>query len=172
MESARKIGSELLLAAIVNGVFFVLVALALWPLGKVGLAGHLSKGLCLFALVICVAAAANALLQKLLRIESDPLSDAYVIVNLAVSAVVQLGWPAFAALAVSSQVSGAPFWMGALLHLVGWIASWLSTAVTSAFFQGSLYKRVNALLALAGYPLFALWPAAGRALYGWFFGWL
>ena len=41
---------------------------------------------------------------------------------------------------------------------------------TQAFFQGSIYRMINAIISVAAYVVFAVWPAAGRALYGWFFG--
>ncbi len=42
-------------------------------------------------------------------------------------------------------------------------------AVTTAFYCGSIYKVVDLPLALIAYLVFAAWPAAARALYGWLF---
>ena len=41
--------------------------------------------------------------------------------------------------------------------------------MVGAFYQGTLYKFVNGPLALISYIVFAVWPALGRAIYGWFF---
>jgi len=41
--------------------------------------------------------------------------------------------------------------------------------VVSSFYQGTVYKLISLPLALAGFLVFSVWPASGRALYGWFF---
>lgn len=166
-----KIGSELLLAAGINGAFFVLAALLLWSFGQVALVGHLAVGWLLYVVVGGLALLFSVIVQSLFRIQIDPPSDAFIVVNLAVGAVVQLGWAAFAALAVVALTPGATWSAAVALHSVGVLASWLSTVVTGAYFQGSIYKSANALVAIVGYAVFAFWPGAARALYGWFFAW-
>lgn len=166
-----KIGSELLLAAGINGAFFILAALLLWPFGQVALVGHLAMGWLLYVVVGGLALLLSVVLHSLFRIEIDPPSDACMLLNLAVGAVVQLGWAAFAALAVVALTPGAASPTTIALYFVGLLASWLSTVVTGAYFQGSVYKSANALAAIVGYAVFAFWPGAARALYGWFFAW-
>ena len=167
--SDRKIGLDLLIALAIEGVVFVLCALLLWPFGKAALAWQLAKGFCIFLLAVYAAVCVSALLQKLFRIDNDPPSDAYVLVNLFVSACVQTGWAAFAALAVTGHAAGAAWLATAMLHFLGLVVSWGASSATGAFFQGHLYRTINAALSLAGYLLFAVWPAAARALNGWFF---
>ncbi len=170
-ESGRKIGLDLLIALGIEGVILILSALLLWPFGKAALAGQLARGFCIFLLAVYAAFYVSALLQKLFRIDSDPPSDAYVLVNLFVSACVQTGWAAFTALAVTSHAAGASWLAAAVLYFLGLVVSWGASSATGAFFQGYLYRTINAALSLAGYLLFAVWPAAARALYGWFFAW-
>ncbi len=168
-EGARKAVTELLLAGAVNGFFFALLALVLWPMGKARLSAHLAGGFCVFAFVVCVVFVAGLVIQRVFRIEEDPPSNPYIILNLVLGAFLQLGWAAYAASAVTGLAAGASLWIAAVLYVVGIIASWLTTMVTGALYQGTLYKLVNALLSVAGYVLFAVWPGAGRALFGWAF---
>jgi hypothetical protein len=108
-------------------------------------------------------------LQRLLRVDTDSPSDAYIISGLVVGGVIQAGWSAFAALAVRGSAAGTPLWLAALLYFVGLLSSWVAFNIVSAFYMGSIYRTTNLMLAPASYVLFCLWPAAGRALYGWFF---
>lgn len=168
-ESGRQLRADLLLFLGVNGAFYMVSALLLWPLNKAPLSGQLAKGFCVFLIILLFAITLGVLLQKLFRIEDDPPSDAFVIMNILISGVVQLGWAAFAALAAREHAAGAWWVAGSLVYLVGLIASWLAQMLTGAFFQGSIYKTITGLVALIGYLLFAFLPGAARALFGWFF---
>lgn len=150
-------------------LFLVVAALALWPLGQLALGWRLVKGFPLFWLILALTTWVLGLAHRVLRVESDPPSNAYLLTNLGLSASLQAGWSAFAALAVTgalgSQASG---WLLLLVaHGVGLFSSLVAAFVVGIFYQGTLYKMVNAPLALLAYLVFAVWPALGRALYGW-----
>jgi uncharacterized SAM-binding protein YcdF (DUF218 family) len=156
-EDIRRLGWDLLVAAGVNGILFAVSALVLWPMGKARLAGQLAIGLCLFAILIGLVVWVSAWLQTLFRIEEDPPSKAFVIMNLAVSGALQVGWSAYAALAAGSSAPGASFGIAATLYVAGFLSSFLASVVVGAFYHGHLYKMVNALLAVVGYVVFAVW---------------
>ncbi|HEV7238302.1 MAG TPA: hypothetical protein VGQ36_03605 [Thermoanaerobaculia bacterium] len=155
-EDIRRLGLDLLIAAGVNGILFVVSALVLWPMGKASLAGQLAIGLCLFAILIGLVVWVSAGLQTLFRIEEDPPSKAFVIMNLAVSGALQVGWSAYAALAAGRAALGASLGIAATLYVVGFLSSFLASVVVGAFYHGHLYKMVNALLAIVGYLVFAV----------------
>jgi hypothetical protein len=156
-EDTRRLGFDLLIAAGLNGILFLLGALVLWPMGKAGLVGHLAKGFCLFAIATGLAVGVSVLIQRLLRIEADPPSNVFVIMNLVVSGALQLGWAAYAALAARTFAPGASFWAAATVYAVGFLSSLLSQSVVGAFYRGQLYTMVNVLLAVAGYLVFGIW---------------
>jgi hypothetical protein len=92
-----------------------------------------------------------------------------VILALVVSVFLQAGWSAFAALTVHSFVVGTPAWVVLILYLVGLLSSYVASAVVCALFVGNIYRLVNLPLGVMSFILFSVWPAAGRAIYGWFF---
>jgi hypothetical protein len=107
--------------------------------------------------------------QSFLGVDKDWDFDAFLYSNLAVAVVLVTCWSAFVALNVR-DFAGAPFWPAALVYVVGFLSSFVGWMVVSAFFQGIFYKLVNLPVVFGCYILFALWPAAARFLYGWFFG--
>ncbi|HEX2204904.1 MAG TPA: hypothetical protein VHG91_16460 [Longimicrobium sp.] len=145
------------------------IALALWPAGRLGLAASLAKGLGVLLLAVWLVSAFVAVLHRRFRIDLDDHPDAFMISNLVASGVVVAGWSAFAALAVGAAAAGAPVWGAALLHLLGLVTCWMACTLVAEFYPGSLYRYTNLPLSAAAYALFALLPAAARFLYGWFF---
>lgn len=168
-ETDSKTLWELIFAGGATLLFVGLSALLLWPLGKATLAIQLAKGYVVFWVVLSVASWVLRLGQRLCRVESDPPSSPYVFTNLGLSVFLQMGWSAFAVLAVSSFLTGSSAWLAAALHLTGFLSSLVASFMVGAFYQGTLYKFVNGPLALLSYIVFAVWPALGRAIYGWFF---
>lgn len=160
---------EYLYANALNVVFLALAALLLWPLGKVTLALGLAKGFWVFWSVIFLTASLLALLQRTLRVDMYTHFDAYVISGLVFGGIQQLGWSAFAALTVRGSAAGAPLWLAAVLYFLGLLSCFVAFSIVSAFYTGQLYRQFNLPLGAAGFILFGLWPAAGRALFGWFF---
>lgn len=168
-EDSSKTSWELVVAGGLALLFLGLSALLLWPFGKVALTIHLAKGYGLFWVVLAFTSWVIALLYRLLRVETDPPSTTYVVTNLCVSAFLQAGWSAFAALTVRNFM-GASTGTTVALWLVGFVSSYVGFAIAGVFYQGTLYKLINAPLALLSYVVFAVWPALGRAIYGWFLG--
>lgn len=161
---------DILFALTLNIVFLGLLALLLWPLGRPLLAWRMAKGYALFWLVICVTLLVLILCRRIFRMGLDSHFDAYVLSNLAVSGVLQTGWSAFAALAAHGFMGNMSGWLGgACLYLGGLLSCYVAFTIVSAFYGGSLYRRVNLPLALVGYIVFSVWPGSGRVLYGWFF---
>jgi hypothetical protein len=159
-----------LYATALNALFLALTALLLWPLGRAALALRLAKGYWVFWIVIQLSAVLLILFRRVFRIDLDTHFDAYVISALAVCSFLQAGWSAFAALTVRSFAADASAWVASGLYFAGFLSSYVAFAALSAFYEGSLYRLINLPLALVSFILFAAWPAAARALYGWFFG--
>jgi hypothetical protein len=168
-EANSKTLWELIFAGGSTLLFLGLSALLLWPLGKAALAFEFAKGYALFWVILSFASWLLGLGQRMCRVESDPPSSTFVFTNLGLSAFLQAGWSAFAVLAVGSFLAGASTWLIAGLHLTGFLSSLFASFLVGAFYQGTLYKFVNGPLALISYIVYAIWPALGRAIYGWFF---
>lgn len=152
-----------------NLLFIGLAALALWPLGMVPLAARLAKGYALLWAALSFSAVALGMILAILRVNLYDHPNAFVYTNIAASAPLLSCWTAFAALAVRGLAASASFGAAALLYVVGFLASFVAWKVVCAIYRGELYQVVNLPVALAGFVLFALWPAAAEALYGWFF---
>ncbi|HEX7332841.1 MAG TPA: hypothetical protein VF290_15155 [Pyrinomonadaceae bacterium] len=116
-----------------------------------------------------MTASVLALLQRIFRLNIDDHFDAYVITGLIFSGFVQIGWSAFAAPVIHNFVAGAPIWMVIILYAIGLLSCWVATVIVAAFYMGSLYRTVNPILAIISFIVFSVWPAAGSAMYGWFF---
>ena len=160
---------DLLFAGALNAVFLALIALLLWPLGKTMLAFRLAKGYgVLWIVTIVVVLLANRL-QRFFRVDMYTHADAYVISNLVVSCFLQVGWSAFAALTVQSFLVSAPIWIVAALCLLGALSCLVAFFAVTAFYHGHVYKMISLPLALISFTVFSVWPASGRAAWGWFF---
>jgi hypothetical protein len=168
-EGDRKTLWETITAALFLAVFLTVASLSLWPAGKAVLVLRLAKGYALFWVVLALASWLVNILFRISRIESDPPSTPYVFTNIAASAFLQMGWSAFAALTVTSLLAGASTGLSIGLHAVGFVSSLVASVMVGVFYQGTLYKFVNGPLALISYIVFAVRPAAGGAIYGWFF---
>lgn len=166
----REEAKDFQVAGTLNLGFFLVSALVLWPLGEVGFAWQLFKGYFIYWLVLLVGVFLSLLLQRFLRIESDPPSNAFILMNLILSLVTQVGWSAFAALSARTFAAGEAWWLQAVLYLLGFLTSYLALLVQQAFYRGSIYRFATGVAAIVAYLVFAFWPAAARALYGWFFG--
>ena len=160
---------EILVALVLNVLFLGLVALGLWPLDRHALALGLAKGYGVLWIVVGGAAVLVPRIQRLFRVDLYERGNAYVVSNLAVSCFLQVGWAAFAALSVRGFLAGAPGWVVVVLYLVGTLSCLIAFFVVSSVFQGAIYRLVSLPLALAGFAVFSVWPASGRALYRWFF---
>ena len=159
------------IAAVALCVLFpALVALALWPAGMPWVGLRLFKGFCLFWLVVLALYVVSAWVQRRLRVDLYSHPDAFVVSNLLVSGALMLGWTAFAALVTRDAAADAGLWLAGLLYLLGLLSGVVACQVLGSFYSGHVYKFACLLVACAGFALFAVWPAAGRAAFGWLFG--
>ena len=158
-----------LFAAVQHLVFIALAALVLWPLGDAALALRFAKGGLVLWVVLCVTFFALAFVQRKLRVDLYSHPDAYVNSSAAVGAFLQAGWSAFAALAVRDFATDAHLWPAVVLYFVGLLSCYVAFNVVSAFYTGHVYRLINISLAFLSFAVFCLWPAAARAVYGWFF---
>ena len=162
-----EVVASLLLSVLLPG----LAALLLWPLGHAPIALQVAKGCGIFWIVVTVTAIVLARIQDRFKINIYDHGDAFLGSNLLVSAFLTAGWAAFAALTVHIALgAGASIGTTVLVFLAaGLPAALIGYVVVAALWQGHLYKIVNLALGFAALLLFALWPAAARAAFGWFF---
>ena len=147
-----------------------LAALALWPAGMAGVGLGLLKGFGVFWVVVSVVFVSAAWAQRRLRVDLYSHPDAFVVSNLIVSGVLMLGWAAFAALSMRDAAAAAGMWLAGVLYLLGFLSGVVACQVLGSFYSGQVYKFACLLVACAGFVLFAAWPAAGRAAFGWLLG--
>jgi len=160
---------DYLIAIVLNVVFLALTALLLWPLGGAKIALRLAKGYWIFWAVLIVTASLLVLVQRIFRMDLYSRFNAYVISGFVLSGFLQVGWSAFAALVMDNSVSGAPIWKKIILYTIGGVSSYVASVIMAAFYTGSLYRMVNLMVAIVSFIVFSVWPAAGGAIYGWFF---
>lgn len=160
---------DYLFALALNTVFVALTALLFWPLGKATLAFRLAKGYWVFWTVLIVTSALMVLAQRLFRMDLYSRFDAYVISGLAVSGFLQLGWSAWVAPVIRSSVADTSLWVAIVVYGVGVFSCYVAAVVVGVYYMGGLYRMVNSALALLSFAMFSVWPAAGLAIYGWFF---
>lgn len=160
---------EQLVAVAVNLVFEALILLLLWPLGKVDLAFRLANGFGIFWFVTCVVTFFVIRIQHLFRINLYERGNTFMAMNLIASVALVMGWSAFVTLNIRNFASGAPLWLTVVLWLIGIVSSWIACLIVGSFYTGHLYRFVSLLLALVSFLVFAIWPAIGQTLYGWFF---
>ena len=165
----RKELFDYIFAVALNAVFLALVAPALWPLGKAATALSLARGFWAFWTAVILTTMLVGLVHRLFRVDIYSHADAYVVIGLVAGGVLQTGWSAFAALTAGGAAAGAPLWLAAVLYLVGLLSCWVSLNILFAFYTGSVYRTFNLFAAPASFLLFCVWPAAARALFGWFF---
>jgi len=160
---------DYLFALVLNIVFLALTALLLWPLGEATVALRLAKGYWVFWTVVIAASMVMVLAQRIFRMDLYQRFDAYVISGLALSAFLQLGWSAFAALVIRSAVEGTSLAVAITVYGVGVVACYVASVIVGVYYMGSLYRLVNSALAILAFILFSIWPSAGATVYGWFF---
>ncbi|HXQ72725.1 MAG TPA: hypothetical protein VN844_19665 [Pyrinomonadaceae bacterium] len=160
---------EYLFAIVLNTVFLLLIALLLWPLGRAGMAWKLTKAYWVFWTAVIVVSCLLALAQRIFKMDLYSRGDAYIIIALAVSAFLQVGWSAYAAPVIHTSTTGASVVVMIIMYVVGGISAYVAAVIVGAFYMGGLYRLVNSALAILSFAVFSVWPAAGNAMYGWFF---
>lgn len=166
-EEERKAAERTFWEAVWILVVLAVCALVLLPLGRVRLAWELAQAIGLLWAGVMVTLWLLQHTQSLLRVVDDPPSDAYVLSNLFVSGGVLFLWTAHLALLIREFALGAPAWTAGVIYFIGLLASHMGFSSVSAFYGGTIYRTVNLFVALGGYVLFSVWPAAARLLGGW-----
>ncbi len=160
---------DYLFALVLNIVFLALITLLLWPMGRVTLVVRLAKGYWIFWSVLIGVTIVLALVHRFFRMDLYERFNAYVISGLVVSGILQIGWSAYAAVVVRGSVVDASIWVAIVLYGVGVVSAYVASVAVGAYYTGTLYRMVNSALAVLSFILFSVWPAAGLAIYGWFF---
>lgn len=150
-------------------------------MGKAMFAFELAKGFGVFWVVIMISIVLMLLIERTLKISPDTHFNAYVFSNLVFSIFIMMGWAAFVGVTLSNieglsfwritffDVESLSFWIRMSLYIIGFLSCYIAFAVLTSFYSGNIFKVVNLPLALVSYLIFAIWPVAGRMLYGWFF---
>ena len=160
---------DYLFAIVLNVCFLALTALVLWPLGRATFALSLAKGFWVFWTVVIIASSVLVLVQRFFRVDLDSRFNTYVISGLIISGFLQLGWSAFVALAARNSITNMSVWVAVVVIVTGVISCYVAAVIVGAYYAGGLYRMVNLFLAVLSFIVFAIWPAAGAAIYGWFF---
>ena len=160
---------DYLFAIVLNAVFLALIALILWPLGMATLSWKLTNSYWIFWDAVIAVSSLLALAQRIFKMDLYSRSDAYIITGLAVSAFLQAGWSAYAAPIIRAAVVDTSVMVTIILYIVGGVSAYVAAVIVGAFYMGGLYRFVNSVLALLSFAVFSVWPAAGMAIYGWFF---
>ena len=160
---------DYLFALVLNIFFLALTTLVLWPLGRAGFALHLAKGYWVFWTIVIMTSVVMVLVQRLFRMDLYAHFNAYVISALALSGFLLTGWSAFVALAVRDSITNMSVWMAVLIIVVGLVSGYVAAVIVGTYYTGALYRMVNLCLAVLSFIVFTIWPAAGAAMYGWFF---
>ena len=158
-----------LFAAVLNLLFLAVLILLFWWCGKISFSIHILKGYWVFWILLAVTALLLSVFYRIFRVDMYSHFDAYVIAALIVSGLLQVGWSAFAALTVKDSISGSPIWLVVLTYTGGAVSCYVTLTLLSAYYSGSIYRHVNALLGLISFIVFAKWPATATFAYGWFF---
>lgn len=160
---------EILFALALGAVFLALSALLLWPLDRLPLAWDLAQGYAVLWIVLGMTIFVLQRVHHWLRMDIYHRAYAFVVSNLVASCLLQSGWSAFAALAIHRFAAGAPIWVAVILYVIGTLSCFAAFFAVTAIFQGAIYKFGSLPVALVCFAVFCVWPASGRAVYGWFF---
>lgn len=165
--STQETNEKIRWEVIWNVMVLVVAAVLLLPFGRALLLWELVRAFAVMWGVTLLASALMQFAQRALRVEEDPPSDAYVLSNLAVGVLLLATWTGYIALLLRASAEGAPTWMLAILLLIGLVVSHAGYGIVSCIYGGTIYRTVNLCVALGGFVLFAVWPAAARAAFGW-----
>ena len=158
-----------LFAGVLNLLFLAVATTLFWVLGKINFPLRLLKGYWVFWILLPTTALLLVAFRRLFRIDMYSHFDAYVISALIVSGILQTGWSAFAALVAQNSASDSTALLAVLMYGSAAISCYVTLTLVSAYYNGSIYRHVNAILGAITFVVFSVWPSAGRMIYGWFF---
>ena len=156
---------DYLFAIVLNAVFLVVIALLLWPLGRVGLVWRLTKAYWMFWAAVIVIASLVAFAQRIFRMDLDSHANAYVITGLVTGGFLQVGWAAYVAPIIHDAVVDGSVWVAIVLYAISLVSCWVASVIVAAFYLGTLYRMVNLALALVSFIVFSVWPTAISRLF-------
>jgi hypothetical protein len=165
--SRGKVPDEIRWGVVWDLMVLAVIAAMLLPVRRWGLLWELTRAFAVLWGVLLLAAWLVYVIQQKLRVQDDPPSDAYVLSNMAVGVVLLLFWGGYTALLVRASATGAPLWLSVLVHAAGVLAAHAAFSAVCAVYTGSIYRMINLGTAVGAFALFAAWPAAARALFGW-----
>ncbi len=171
-DDLKKEVQEIGVALLLNVIVMAVLALLLWALGRPAVGLHFAKSYGVLWILLVVSIIVLAALESLAGINLDTHFNTIVVVNLSVSVLLVTGWSAFAALVMHKAAQDASWFVAGSLYVLGFLSCYLTFAVMTSFYSGSIYKIVTLPLALISFIVFALWPVAARTLFGWFFAYL
>jgi hypothetical protein len=157
----RELAMDVLVALGINIGFGLLAALGYGLLGRMPMLGPLAlKFAILWGVMLLVTVMLHPI-QRIFRLNLYDHSTAYVLINALAGALPLLIFSAFGALMAHQSAPGTS---AIVLHLIGFLASYVAHTVVTVFFHGQIYMLINFVVALGGYLVFAAWPAAARVL--------
>jgi predicted ABC-type exoprotein transport system permease subunit len=165
--SRSQVPDEIRWGVVWNLIVLVVIAAMLLPVRRWELLWEFTRGFAVLWGVLLLAAWLMYVIQRKLRVSDDPPSDAYVLSNMAVGVVLLVFWGGYTALLVRTSATGAPLWLAVLVHAAGVLAAHAAFSAVCAVYTGSIYRMINLGTAVGAFALFAAWPAAARALFGW-----
>jgi hypothetical protein len=165
LQEEQKELFDYLFAIVLNAIFLLVIALLLWPLGRVGMAWRLTKAYWMFWAAVIIIASLVALAHRIFRMDLYSHANAYVITGLVTGGFLQVGWAAYVAPIVHDAAVGAPVWVAIVLYVISLVSCWVASVIVAAFYLGTLYRMVNLALAIVSFIVFSLWPTAISRLF-------
>ena len=160
---------EIVFAILLNIVFLIATTLLFWILDWETLAFRLAKGYAILWVITFLVSVTMNRIQHFFRVDLYEHSDVFLITNLSASCILQVGWSAFAALAVGSFVDGAPGTAAVILYLIGAISCIIAFNAVSSFYHGHFYRLISLPVTMTSFVVFSVWPVSAQTLFGWFF---
>lgn len=165
----QRVLFELLVGAAINLVALVVMTLVLWPLGQWSLVWAWTRGFIVLWLTLAGIFVGLAIVHQLLRLNLYQRPRAYIVSILICSCILQAGWSAYVALTLRAALPEVSLIIAIVLVVASLLISVVGYFVVAALFHGELYRLACLMLAPAAFVLFAVWPAAARAIFGWYF---
>jgi hypothetical protein len=162
----REFAADIVIGLGINVAFMLLAALAYGLLGVPQMILQLLGSYAALWGVMVIISVALAFIHRLFRLNLYDHTNAYTLLNVIASALPLLAFAAVLALRTHDVAFGSIAFVIALF-VIGFLACYIAHAVVTPFFGGQIYVLVNLVAVLGAFILFAFWPAAAHALFGW-----
>lgn len=160
---------DFLIPVALNVIFIVIVALLLWPMGKLAVAVRLMKAYVIFWGITVFSVVVLYQVQRMLRVSAERNFAAFLISNLLLGLTLLAGWSAFSSGVVNEAVADAGVGVTIVLWVVGLVSGIAAHVVVTTFHNGTIYTLSNLIVVVVGFVVFGVWPAVARVTYGRFF---